>query len=166
MTGPGLRVIIADDNPDDRALALRELRKAFPVGEVVEVADREAWFAAIEGPPPDLVITDYHLRWTDGLALLALAKTRWPEVPVIMFTGTGTQEVAVEAMKQGLSDYVVKSPHHFARLAVAARNALERAEKDRLLAEAEARYRDLVENLPVGLFVSTAVGRILTANPA
>ncbi|GAB4253055.1 PAS domain-containing hybrid sensor histidine kinase/response regulator [Deferrisoma sp.] len=166
MTGPGLRVIIADDNPDDRALALRELRKAFPVGEVVEVADREAWFAALEGPPPDLVITDYHLRWTDGLALLALAKTRWPEVPVIMFTGTGTQEVAVEAMKRGLSDYVVKSPHHFARLAVAARNALERAEKDRLLAEAEARYRDLVENLPVGLFVSTAAGRILTANPA
>ncbi|WP_025323599.1 hybrid sensor histidine kinase/response regulator [Deferrisoma camini] len=166
MSPPRLRVIIADDNPDDRTLALRELRKEFPAVDATEVGDQEAWEAALAGEAPDLVVTDYHLRWSDGLVVLRQARTRWPGVPVIMFTGTGTQEVAVEAMKQGLADYVVKSPRHFARLAVAARNSLERAAKERALAEAEARYQDLVENLPVGIYVSTPSGRILTVNRA
>jgi signal transduction histidine kinase/DNA-binding response OmpR family regulator len=72
------------------------------------------------------VITDYRLRWSDGLKILWEVKSLYPHYPIIMFTDSGTQEVAVEAMKLGLDDYLVKAPKHFVRLPVAIRSALNR----------------------------------------
>src|SRR2546426_10676226 len=97
-----LHVLVVDDNPDDRALAIRELRRDFPDLETNQIADPKSFAMALESGSCDLVITDYQLRWTDGLAVLRAIKARWPGCPVIMFTGTGSEEVAVEAMKAGL----------------------------------------------------------------
>ncbi|MBI2951603.1 PAS domain S-box protein, partial [bacterium] len=108
----------------------------------------------------------YQLRWTDGLAVLGAVKTRWPDCPVIMFTGTGSEEVAVEAMKAGLDDYVLKSPKHLVRLSAAARLALERAESRRRAARLEVRLETLLNRLNVGVFRSTLDGHVLEANPA
>jgi len=72
------------------------------------------------------VITDYRLRWSDGLKTLWSIRSQYPNYPVIMFTDSGTQEIAVEAMKLGLDDYLVKAPKHFVRLPVAVRSALNR----------------------------------------
>ncbi|MHB8765790.1 MAG: hybrid sensor histidine kinase/response regulator [Deferrisomatales bacterium] len=164
--GEALRVLIVDDEPDDRLLARRELEREFGVLEVREAAGPEAFAAALAAGPLDLVITDYRIRWTDGLAVLRRVKEWLPDCPVIMFTGTGTEEVAVEAMKDGLDDYVVKTPAHFPRLSAAARKAIDRRAQRRRLRDAEARYRELFENVPVGLYRSTPDGRLLDANPA
>jgi PAS domain S-box-containing protein len=114
----------------------------------------------------DLVITDYQLRWTDGLSVLRAIKANWPDCPVIMFTGTGSEEIAVEAMKAGLDDYVLKASRHYVRLAGAARLALERAAQRRALAESEANYRALFGHVPIGLYKTTRAGKIIDANPA
>ncbi|MBE7550608.1 MAG: response regulator [Anaerolineales bacterium] len=161
-----LRILLIDDNPDDRTLATRELKRGFTNIDIVQVADAEGLTQALQEGGFDLVITDYQLRWTDGLTVLRTIKGSWPDCPVVMFTATGSEEVAVEAMKAGLNDYVLKSPKHFPRLTAAVRLALEQAEQRRALKEAETRYRSLFDGVPIGLYRATPTGQLLDANPA
>jgi PAS domain S-box-containing protein len=161
-----LYTLVIDDNPDDRALVIRELRRAFPNFRALEVADAKGLAAVLESGAADLVITDFQLHWTNGLNVLRSVKARWPDCPVVMFTGTGSEEIAVEAMKSGLDDYVLKSPQHFVRLHSAAKAALKVARQKRQLKLAEARYSGLFTTVPIGLFRATPEGKLLDANPA
>jgi len=161
-----MRVLVVDDNPDDRLLTIRALKREFADLEVEPVANAEAFAQALEEDAFDLVITDYQLHWSNGLEVLREVKARWPDVPVVMFTATGTEETAVEAMRAGLDDYTLKSPRHFARLPAVVRTALRRADERRALREAETRYRELFERIPVGIYRTTPDGQILEANPA
>jgi PAS domain S-box-containing protein len=161
-----LRVLLADDNPDDRLLALRALQKEIPDIKATEVTNGEDLDRALQDGGFELVITDYQLRWSDGLQVLRKVKKLWPNVPVVMFTGTGSEEIAVEAMKAGLDDYVIKSPRHFARLPSAAINAMRQAQCRREKAEAESNYLHLFERAPMGLFHMRPDGTILQVNTA
>lgn len=160
------RILFIDDNPDDRALAIRELRREFPNLKAEEVADAKGFSRVLESASYDLVITDFQLCWSDGLAVLRAVKARWPECPVVMFTGTGSEEIAVEAMKAGLDDYVLKSPKHYARLPSVIRLVLKVAQQRQQLRQAEARYGLLFSIVPVGLYRATPQGQLLEANPA
>lgn len=160
------QILIVDDDPDDRMLVIRELRKEFSNVEITEVIDQGSFERALHQPHFSLVITDYQLLWTDGISVLKRVKARWPDCPVVMFTGTGSEEIAVEAMKSGLDDYVLKSPRHYARLPAAAQRAIQVARQKRELRDAEHRYTVLFDSVPVGLYRATAAGEILDANPA
>lgn len=147
-----MKILLIDDNRFDRALVTRELHKAFPAMTVHEVLDAAALEAALLAADFDLVITDYQLQWTTGLEVLRSVKHRFPERPVIMFTGTGNEIIAVEAMKAGLDDYVIKSAKHYVRLPFCITQALEKdrlrkAEQDaaKTIAHLHA-YRELVLN--------------------
>ncbi|HEY4975984.1 MAG TPA: PAS domain S-box protein, partial [Gaiellaceae bacterium] len=164
-----LRVLIVDDSPDDRRLAARALAAEFGGIELSEAIDAESLKKALEQGNFDAVITDYRLRWTTGLEVLRGVKERFPSVPVVMFTGTGTEDVAVAAMKSGLDDYVVKAPRHFARLPMAVKAALERqrgktAEVE--LVAAEDRYRALIENATDMVIVIAEDSTITYASPS
>ena len=143
----GLRILLIDDTPDDRALAIRELKRAFNAVTVTEIRDAASLRPVEESCAFDLVITDYRLGWTDGLTLLHELKTHCPDRPVIMFTNSGNEELAVEAMKAGLDDYVVKSSKGFVGLAVAIRQALERQDSRRTIARTAQELRALNESL-------------------
>ena len=159
-----LHFLLVDDNPDDRALAERELTRAFPGLSLTSITTLAALESALAKHDYDFVITDFHLNWTDGLKVLAVVKAHAPDCPVIMFTGTGSEHIAAEAMKNGLDDYVVKTPAHFARLPGAVRHALERATARTATRAAEERYRSLFEHVPVGLYRIKPDGQILDAN--
>src|SRR6266536_3399098 len=161
-----LNILIVDDNPDDRALARREISQEFANAQFRQVTSAKEFSQAIESTHWDLVLTDYRVLWTDGITVLLAVKVRWPDCPVIMFTGSGNEEVAVQAMKAGLDDYVLKSPKHYARLASAVHMALERLKQRRALRQAETRYQSLCDDVPVGLFRVARDGRIIDANPA
>ncbi len=135
-----LRALLIDDDPDDRALVLLELRRAFPGLHAVEVGDPAALERALQGEW-DVAVTDYQLRWSDGLAVLEALKARRPDAPVLMFTGTGSEELAAEAMKRGLDDYLVKRPGRYALVPLAVGAALRRAESERRREHAEAAVR-------------------------
>ena len=167
-----VRVLLVDDDPDDRALARRELAREIDGLETIEVIDAHGFEDALETGGFDLVITDHHLSWTSGLAVLGDVRARYREVPLIMFTGTGSEEVAVEAMKAGLSDYVLKTPEHRTRLVPAARSALERAAERRAKREAEEALRaseaftsQIVESASVGIAVMDRELRYVEWNP-
>ncbi|KGF80446.1 hypothetical protein IA69_17770 [Massilia sp. JS1662] len=162
-----LRFLLLDDNPDDRLLARRELERHFTGCQSTEVGDRGGFDQVAEaGFPFDLVITDYQMRWTTGLDVLKLIKAHDPQLSVIMFTATGTQEIAVEAMKHGLDDYVIKSPRHYARLPVAVRTCLDRTEIRSRAIRSETRLASLLENIQVGVFRISLEGEIEEGNRA
>ena len=160
------RLVIIDDNPEDRILILRELSREFPNLEAEEIIDTEGLNQALNTGNFDLVITDYQLRWNDGVSVLQEFKSRYAHCPVIMFTDSGNQEIAVEAMKTGLDDYIIKSPRHYIRLSVAVRAALERAESKRKSERLEMRLETLLNRLNVGVFRSTLDGYLLEGNAA
>ncbi|HEY9607341.1 MAG TPA: response regulator [Allocoleopsis sp.] len=161
-----LRILIVDDNPHDRILAIRSLEREFPELQVQEVAKAEDLDRALERGDFDVVITDYQLRWSDGLTVFRAIKARFPDCPVIMFTNSGTQEIAVEAMKAGLDDYVLKSSKHYIRLAAAVRLAWKNTEIRRKAAGLENRWQGLLNQLNVGIFRLSEDGALLEANPA
>ncbi|HEU5200900.1 MAG TPA: ATP-binding protein [Ktedonobacterales bacterium] len=161
-----LRILLIDDNPDDRSLTIRELQGEFPQVQVQQINNARKLNQALEFGDFDVVITDYQLRWSTGLSVLRLVKQRYPDCPVIMFTNSATQEMAVEAMKSGLDDYVVKSPRHFVRLAAAVRSVLEHAETERRVARLEGRLQELLNRLNVGVFRATTGGLALDWNQA
>ena len=160
-----LRCLLIDDNPDDRALVLRELRREFPDIDAIEIT-RNAELTDALTKPFDFVITDFQLRWTDGVCVLQMVKQQRPDCPVIMFTGTGSEEIAVAAMKAGLDDYVLKAPKHYVRAVAAVRSALERVESQRHAARLELRLQRLLNRLQVGVFRASEDGTLLEANPA
>jgi DNA-binding NtrC family response regulator len=126
-----LHLLLVDDNADDRALVIRELRRECPALEVVEVIDHAGFAKALAEGTCDLVITDYELHWTTGLGILGEIKKVDPTCPVIMFTGTGSAEIVVAAMKAGVDDYVLKSPQRVAHLPGAVHAALALARRRR-----------------------------------
>ena len=103
MTGPAIRVLVVDDDPDHRALARRRLTDAgIDVAVAADAADALEQLAGV-----DLVLLDYRLPGMSGLDALAAIRER--EGPsVVMLTGMGSESVAVEAMRAGAVDYVVK----------------------------------------------------------
>ena len=165
MTAP-LRVLLLDDNPHDRSLTLRELRKEFSDVQANEPLDDKQFRQALNDAAFEIVITDFNLKWSNGVDIVRAVKGARPHCPVIMFTATGTQEVAVEAMKAGLDDYVIKSAKHYIRLVVAVRSCLDRAEVRLRALQSETRLHRLLERLNVGVLRLTTEGEIVDANRA
>ena len=139
-----MRVLVIDDNADDRQLVLRELIALWPDVTAIEVGDLATFEAVLAAGAPGLVVTDLDLRWANGRDVFVTTKQRHPACPVVMFTGTGNETIAVELIKAGLDDYVVKSPRQMLRLRASLRIAVEMAASRIALSEREAQLTALV----------------------
>lgn len=129
-----MRVLLVDDNPNDRELIKRQLRRGNEHIEFVEAASQSQFREALQHGNFDVVLTDYLLHWSDGLAVLQAVKLQYPHIPVIMVTDSGSEEIAARGMREGLSDYVLKG--HLARLPSAIMEAVERERLNREYARA------------------------------
>src|SRR3954468_11360830 len=96
-----IRLLLVDDNPDDRMMALRAMRGEFPGLEAAEIRDAESLHAALSRFRFDLAVVDYQLLWSTGLDIFPRIREFAPDCPVIMFTGSGNEEIAVAALKAG-----------------------------------------------------------------
>ncbi|GCE13323.1 hybrid sensor histidine kinase/response regulator [Tengunoibacter tsumagoiensis] len=166
-----MRFLIIDDSPADRELVVLRLRREFPEAEFVQVDRAERLDESLTEEYFDIVLTDYQLNWTNGLHVLSQVKLRYPEVPVLMVTGTGSEEVAVEGLRSGLSNYILKS--HLDRLPQAVHESLERARLQRQYEQAieqlrasEERYREIFEQGLTAIFAATPEGELRTCNAA
>ena len=129
------RVLIVEDLPTDAELSEREIRKALGSCDFRRVETREDYLETLEHYRPGLIVSDFKLPRFDGLSALQLALERCPEVPFIVLTGSMNEDTAVECMKAGAWDYVIKE--HVKRLGPAVLNALEqrRVRSERKAAE-------------------------------
>jgi len=165
-SGEALRILVVDENPRDRALIVETLEAGIPGARVSRPDDPAELDHMVEATAFDVVVADHRPSWVDAFLLLGRIRDRSPDLPVLLCTGTGSEELAVAAMKAGFDDYVLKHPHHFPRLVPAIRSALEDSTRRRIARESETRYRTLFEGVPVGLYRATLSGQVLDANPA
>src|SRR5689334_5775194 len=117
-----VRLLHLEDNEHDVVLVQGLLRAEKMPCECKTVRNRADFESALRGSPFDLIISDYSLPSFDGQRALALARQLCPETPFIFFSGTIGEEVAVESLKNGATDYVLKQRPD--RLMAAIRNAL------------------------------------------
>jgi len=167
-----VRILLLEDVPADAALIQRELTKAGLVFVSQRVDTRVAFEEALGVFAPDVILSDHGLPNFDGAAALQLVKERFPALPVILVTGSLNEETAVEFMKAGAADYVLKD--HLTRLPQAIKRALResRLREERELAVAalrasEEQYRALFENTPYPMWVfDLETHRLLAVNSA
>jgi PAS domain S-box-containing protein len=170
-----LRILIVDDDGDDVLLLKSYIRKGL-LPSSVEVDDAgsvAAGLGRLQDGRYDLVFVDYRLGAADGLTLLKEAQASGVDVATVLMTGQGDERVAVEAMKAGATDYLVKSWLSPDALVTAIRHAValheterRRRDAEKALRESEARYRLLFERNLAGIFRAAGDGRILEANTA
>lgn len=149
-----MRCLIIDDNPRDRELIKRAIGKVFSGINYGEIIHKQAFEEALSTLEQDyeIVFTDYQLKWSTGIEVLKAIRACSSSLPVIMVTDTGSEEIAAEAMKKGLNDYVHKA--HLYRLPLVLKESLERVrlEKERQDLQAQVQQAQKLESL--GLLVS------------
>ena len=167
MTGTDkIRVLCVEDEALDRQLIRHALERESADFEVIEAVSRESFLERLAHSTFDVILTDFNIMGFEGLDVIHEVKERGLDAPVIVVTGTGSEEIAVSALKEGAEDYVIKSPHHIAQLPQTIARVLETAKTRRKLAESEANIRALVENTADGVLVVDKEGTILFCNPA
>src|SRR5512135_923894 len=134
-----IRILLLEDDPNDAELCRHALRRGGLVFELSSVDTRAAFLHRLLKSPPDVILSDFTLPGFGGMLALELAREKCPDVPFIFVTGTLGEELAIETLKKGATDYVLK--HRLGRLVPsvhrALREAKERAERKR--AEQELR---------------------------
>jgi len=166
-----IRILLAEDNPDDAALIQRELRHSGVDVTIRRVHDAAAFRQALEDVNPDVVLTDHSMPQFTARDALRIALEARPQTPVIVVTGSLDEETAADYIKQGASDYVLKT--HLVRLPAALVGALERR---RALAATEAAHKALLGSEakfakafnanPSGMAITTIDGRVVDVNEA
>jgi PAS domain S-box-containing protein len=120
-----MRILMVDDQAADREESSRLLRAAFHDLDLTETGSREVYQQALQRGPFDVVLTEHALGWTDARQVLHDVRARAPGTPVIMITGAGSERLAVQGFRDGLSDYVRKE-HAPEELVPAIARAIER----------------------------------------
>src|SRR5262245_3673889 len=128
------RILVVDDDPEAARLIGQALRSAAPPFDVEVVGSAAAGLDKLATEPFDAVLLDYRLPDIDGVACLLRIRQSHGDLPVVVFTGSGSEEIAVEVLKLGASDYVVKHGKYLARVPTVLREALGRRELQRIAA--------------------------------
>jgi len=171
MTGPitkeaeaqvePLRLLVVGDDPDDLDLCLRGLKESKIDFRADVASTREDFMCKLREGHFDAVLSDYRMKGWSGLDALAAVKEICPDVPLILLPETLGDELAVECIKLGVTDCVLK--HNLARLPMAIRRAQEEKSRRKAegraleaLIESEEHYRTLVQDAPEAIVVLDA----------
>ena len=165
-----LRILHVEDDEDDAFLITQTMEARGLRCEIERVETREAFQAALERGEFDLILSDFSLPKFNGLAALELAREMRPEIPFIFVSGTIGEEVAINALKSGAIDYVLKD--RLGRLVPAIRRALDEAAEraalkraEEAMVQSEHKYRHLFEFLSEAALLTDSVsGRVLDTN--
>lgn len=166
-----LHILHVEDSAYDRDLVQHALAHAGISG--IEFAptfasNREQFETALARGGYDCVLSDFNIRGYTGLAVFDAVRAIDPGLPVVILTGTGSEEMAVAAMKHGVADYILKSPQHIRRLPTALQHVIEQS---RLAAQLTAQQAQIALAAKVfeasgeGILICDAERNILAVNP-
>ena len=157
-----INILYIDNYELDRELVKDALEKEHGGFNVTEASNKKEFEAMLKTREFDVVLSDFNIAGFDGFQVLEAVSAYNPRIPVIIVTGTGSEEIAVKALKQGASDYVIKRSEHIRRLPKTVLAAIEKrtlkdqqqkAEAD--LKGSEEKFRFLYNNSP-DMYVSVS----------
>jgi PAS domain S-box-containing protein len=164
-------ILIVEDKSADADLARYTIQKVLKGCEFQVVETRKDFLNALEVFQPDVILSDYSLPRFDGMKALKLALEHAPLSPLIIWTGSISEDVAVECMKAGANNYILKE--NIKRLAPAVIHALEerqllleRKQAEEALQHSEKRFRALIENGLDNISLLKADGTLIWESPA
>lgn len=164
-----LRILMLEDNEDDARLISYQLKKSNLPLQHKRVESREDYINEIKEYAPDVILSDYNLPSFNGIEALELKNKYCRDIPFIFITGVLGEERAVETMKKGASDFILKD--NLSRLPGVLVSALReneerirRIQSEKALKESEVRYRQVIEQAADGIFVGDGNFRFLTVN--
>lgn len=162
-----IRVLYVDDEP-----GLLEIGRLFlEESEGLQVDTSVSAMEALAGPAIrscDAIVSDYQMPEMNGIAFLKAVRERSGDLPFILFTGRGREEVVIEAINNGADFYLQKGgdpKSQFAELAHKIRQAVARRKAELARQESEEKFRSLIELIPLGVMVQDMNRRILYVNP-
>ncbi len=166
--GPGGKtVLVVEDNPGDAHLVSLYLREETRVPfHVLQASRLSEALVCLAVTPVDVVLLDLSLPDSFGLDTLARLRDAHPAIPVVVLTGTNDEALALDALRQGAQDYLVKGEGGSDLVRRAVRYAIERSRVDQELRRSEAQFRAVFANAGIGVVLTAPPGRILEANPA
>ena len=158
-------VLLADDDASIRKFLRYMLER--DGYEIIECADGALAVAAFQRQRPDVVLMDIRMPELDGIAACEQIQQLpgGPQVPVLMITALSDRASIDRCFEAGAIDFITKPINHTI-LRQRVRRLVRARQAEDALRESEARYRDLFENSPIGIYRTTPDGRILAANPA
>lgn len=175
-----LRILILEDNRSDYELIRRELVRGGLRAEIEWANDRTSFTRALDRITPDIALLDHSMPGFDGISAMKALRERFPDVPAIIVSGAIGEELAIEAMKAGATDYVLKN--NLERLVPVTRRALQEAEQlqarrraEKELEESRKRYELLFSSSSEGISMQEMIHdengvpvdyRIININPA
>ena len=145
-----IRVLHVDDDPDLSALVASALEREDDRFEVVTATSPDEGLETLAAERVDCVVSDYDMPGTDGIEFLERVRADHPDLPFVLYTGKGSEEVASDAISAGVTDYLQKETgtDQYALLANRIDNAVSAARSRRALAERNRRLETLISNLP------------------
>ncbi len=164
-----LKILIVEDSEDDALLMSRSIENNGLNAYFQRVETAEEMRTALEDKKWDIILSDYNLPKFNGLDALKLLKKMNLEIPFIIISGTIGEELAVEIIRKGANDYLMKD--NLTKLVPTIKRELEevkikreRKEAIRELIESEKKFKDLVEMLPEMVFEADLDGNLIFAN--
>lgn len=166
-----IRILIIEDKEEHATLVVRQLQKAGFAPEYVRVESAEAMKTALADEKWDIIISDFALDGFDGEEALKIYNASHVEIPFILVSGSVGEDTAVNMMKAGASDYIMKDK--LARLAPAVTRELvefanrrENKKVQEAWLDSEERFRAAFENTPIGMDLIALDGKITQVNKA
>ncbi len=164
-----LKILFVEDVKSDAELVWREIIKNKISFEKHLVDNRKDFLEGLKSFAPDIIISDYTLPRFDGMSALQIRNELAPHIPFILVTGSINEEIAVECMKAGADDYILKD--NLSRLGPALNNSVnkikllkQKNEAEAALRESEERFRILYNDAIAGLYRTNKRGEIFLAN--
>lgn len=156
---PPIHVLYIDDNVFDQELVRDALNNDEVSFRLSEASTREVFEDLLAKEKFDLVLTDFNINGFEGLEVLEIVKSRPEALPVIVITGTGSEEIAVTALQNGAADYIIKTPRHIQRLPQAIQVVLARQKLEQDLSHQDLEREKLEHQLRQAQKME-AVGRL------
>ena len=160
-----MNVLMVEDEGDHATLFARNLERTGLYRMAVVATGGEALRLLIKDTF-DIVLLDYFLPDMNGLDFLYRCKALQVCPPIIMVTGQGDERIAVQAIKGGAADYIIKSGDYFSAINHVIKRTLEQEKLRQRAVESENRYRTIVDQAISGFFQSSLDGKFLMVNPA
>lgn len=165
---PPIRILYVDDSSLDRDLVRHALEVEHGGFQMVEAASRADFEARLAEGSYDVVLSDFNILGFEGLQVLDAVRAKNAKLPVVIVTGTGSEEIAVEAMKRGAADYVIKTPKHIQRLPKSIQAVLEKRRLEEEREQAKEKIHLQLQRLgalrEIDLAITSIVDLTLTLN--